>query len=178
MAGQANQGDIISRIVDRLASHVPGQSEATVLLCADTLPQTQPPGDTFIAVTINPGTFDLFGGSGLHQVSKFCSFTVSVFSRALLDRADSEKAALVSEQYGVLAVAERNILRALLHDETDPRKSFNPAKGPGESNMLLREQITPVGFSAPESLESDGGINYLRISIEFTYAFDWDLGVE
>lgn len=174
----ANQGDILARVMDRLATRVPGQSESTVLLCSDAYPNTQPPSDTFLTVTPHGGNFDLYHGGGHVQVSKFCTFSVTIYTRSLLDRADSEAAALIGDEMGIMSVTERHVLRALLVDSDDEKGVYDPRHLDANGNdvRLLRDCLEPASFSAPSTAESTGGITYTRYSLDFAYSFDWNLG--
>ena len=174
----ANQGEILARVMDRLASRVPGQSESTVLLCSDAYPNTQPPSDVFLTVTPHGGNFDLYNGGGHAQVTKFCSFSVTIYTRSLLDRADSEAAALIGTEMGVMSVTEKQVLRALLVDDDDDIGVYDPKALDANGNefRLLRDCLAPASYSAPGAAENAGGITYTRYSLDFTYSFDWDLG--
>jgi hypothetical protein len=155
-------GDILTSVVDRLRSEVPGCNEATCYLALNPDAIGNSPGDHIFVVAPMSGQFDegMWDGGGLEQLTANGGIIVKIHCPILLDDHTKEAALLTDEKLSIIRKANK-VIGVLCDPEWSPTK---------DNNELTRNPLSPSGYTIDR--DSFGRVGGIELS--FRCVFDWD----
>lgn len=161
---KTTQTEVLERVRARLLAAIKQLQDPTCYLSLDPEPDEQVKGDLFVSLAPMGGVFDQewLTGAGQEGCREQSGVIVSVWSRVMLDKFQSAKAALTDADRGLLPWKHRILASLTDHDLLD-----------ASGNPILTDRMQPVTSDHPKQAMYRQGMT--GFSLAFSTNFIWDL---